>query len=203
DLLKIGDATLKTDKDITKLSPNCRDLNQSALERIKSYTNTAGLNPVLLHTELAVRMVDNKKTKLPELQAFRDYHVHAVLRNSGISFEKLEGSTGKEWFKIDLNTAIAAIRAVKNSNQNLSNTSVSNEHTPIVFRPEQLDAIKKTLKRFKKGNNMLWNAKMRFGKTLSALQVIKEAKFNKTIIITHRPVVDAGWYEDFTKIFYD
>ena len=25
--------------------------------------------------------------------------------------------------------------------------------------------------------------------------------FNKTIIITHRPVVDNGWYEDFTKIF--
>lgn len=49
---------------------------------------------------------------------------------------------------------------------------------------------------------MLWNAKMRFGKTLSALQVVKECGFDKTIIITHRPVVDAGWYEDFGKIFY-
>lgn len=50
---------------------------------------------------------------------------------------------------------------------------------------------------------MLWNAKMRFGKTLSALQVIKQCEFKKTIILTHRPVVDEGWYEDFTKIFYD
>ncbi|MDZ4905793.1 hypothetical protein [Clostridium perfringens] len=24
----------------------------------------------------------------------------------------------------------------------------------------------------------------------------------ETIIITHRPVVDEGWYEEFTKIFY-
>lgn len=48
---------------------------------------------------------------------------------------------------------------------------------------------------------MLWNAKMRFGKTVSALEVIRQCKFNKTIIITHRPVVDKGWEEDFNKIF--
>ena len=28
-------------------------------------------------------------------------------------------------------------------------------------------------------------------------------KFKKTIILTHRPVVNEGWYEDFTKIFYN
>lgn len=50
---------------------------------------------------------------------------------------------------------------------------------------------------------MLWNAKMRFGKTLSALQVAKEMQFSRTLILTHRPVVDAGWFEDFDKIFYD
>lgn len=50
---------------------------------------------------------------------------------------------------------------------------------------------------------MLWNAKMRFGKTLSALQVAKQMGFKKTIIFTHRPVVSDGWYEDFQKIFYD
>lgn len=50
---------------------------------------------------------------------------------------------------------------------------------------------------------MLWNAKMRFGKTLSALQVVKDMEFQRTLILTHRPVVDAGWFEDFGKIFYD
>ena len=50
---------------------------------------------------------------------------------------------------------------------------------------------------------MLWFAKMRFGKTLSALQVVKEMDFSRTLILTHRPVVDAGWFEDFGKIFYD
>lgn len=49
---------------------------------------------------------------------------------------------------------------------------------------------------------MLWNAKMRFGKTLSALELVRRIEFSRTIIITHRPVVDVGWYEDFQKIFY-
>lgn len=46
---------------------------------------------------------------------------------------------------------------------------------------------------------MLWNAKMRFGKTLSALEVVRLMKFKRTIIMTHRPVVDDGWYDDFGK----
>lgn len=43
---------------------------------------------------------------------------------------------------------------------------------------------------------------MRYGKTFVSLEIVKQCKFKKTIILTHRPVVDAGWYEDFTKIFY-
>ena len=50
---------------------------------------------------------------------------------------------------------------------------------------------------------MLWNAKMRMGKTLTSLEVVKRIKFHRTIIVTHRPVVDEGWFEDFGKIFYE
>lgn len=49
---------------------------------------------------------------------------------------------------------------------------------------------------------MLWNDKMRFGKTLSALEVVRKMGFAKTMIVTHRPVVNHGWYEDFEKVFY-
>lgn len=199
-LVKIGDATLNTDLSIDKLFPNCRELNQAALKRIKSYTNTAGITPNLLYTELAVKeMRDEKGIKL---LAFRDHDVHRVLENSGIHKVKLDGSTGREWYRIDKDIAIEAIQAVKKSFENLSNVKLSG-HTPIIFRPEQKEAINMTVKQFKRGNRMLWNAKMRFGKTLSALEVIKRCEFKKTIILTHRPVVNDGWYEDFTKIFYD
>ena len=201
-LLKIGDTTLKTDKLIDKLSPNSKELNQAALKRIKEYTNTVAVNIELLHTELAIKQVRDKTGSI-SVKAFRDYDVHRVLENSGIKNELLEGSTAREWYRIDLETAINAIEAVKNGYNNLSNIHCENDFRPIIFRPEQKEAIEKTIQRFKNGNKMLWNAKMRFGKTLSALQVAKEMKFKRTIIITHRPVVDDGWYDDFTKIFND
>lgn len=199
-LLKIGDTTIETDKSIDNLPPNSRTLNQAAIKRIKEYTNTAGISFNLLHTELAVRTIKDKNG-FPSIKAFRDYHVHRALENSGIPKKKFKNSTSQEWFNIDINTAKKAIEAVKKGQYNLSGFANEETYTPIIFRPEQDDAINRTLKQFKTGNRMLWNAKMRFGKTLSALEVVRKSEFKKTIIITHRPVVDNGWYEDFKKIF--
>ncbi|WP_024859065.1 Eco57I restriction-modification methylase domain-containing protein [Ruminococcus albus] len=196
DILKIGEATIKTDDSIDRLPPNCRQLNQAAKKRIDSYTNTAGVQYELLHTELAIR-IENGSLKI-----FRDYDVHNVLTNSGIEKAIVKDTKAKEWFKVDLDTAIRAIEAVKQFRPTLNPSETGITFTPIVFRPEQLEAIKATIAEFKTGNRMLWNAKMRFGKTLSALEVIRKMKFGKTIIITHRPVVDSGWYEDYKKIFY-
>ena len=198
-LLKIGDATLKCDETIDKLPPNCRALNMAAKKRIDQYTNTAAISYELLHTELAVR-TDIKKGIVV---AFRDHDVHRVLANSHISKQNIKGSSSKEWFKIDLETAKRAIEAVKKSQTSLHPSEAGETFTPIIFRPEQEMAIRATLNEFKSGDRMLWNAKMRFGKTLSALEVVRKSGFEKTIIITHRPVVDSGWYEDFRKIFYN
>ena len=199
--VKIGDATIETKTAIDSLSPNCRELNQASLRRIKSYTNTAGLTPRLLHTEIAIKSVYDEDGSI-KIKAFRDYDVHRVLKNSKIKNKKIGETTGKEWFKIDVETAKKAIDAVKKNYSNLSNSKIS-EFEPIIFRPEQDEAISKTVKQFKKADRMLWNAKMRFGKTVCALEVVKKMKFDRTIIITHRPVVNDGWYEDFTKIFYN
>ena len=199
-LLKIGDTTLQTDKAIDSLPPNCHELNQAAIKRIKSYTNTVGITFKLLHTELAVHTIKDREDNWV-VRAFRDYDVHKVLLNSGINKKKINSCTSREWFEVDLQTVLKAINAVKKNQPNLGNIK-RDDFVPIVFRPEQEEAIKRTVKQFKNNNRMLWNAKMRFGKTLSALQVVKECKFDRTIIITHRPVVNAGWYEDFGKIFY-
>lgn len=81
-------------------------------------------------------------------------------------------------------------------------------HGAIKFRPEQEKAIHDTVEYFQKefkdpnkGKHYLWNAKMRFGKTLSGLEVAKRCGHRSTLIITHRPVVDKGWHDDFAKIF--
>ena len=120
---------------------------------------------------------------------FRDYDVHRVLKASHIENVVLPGTSGKEWYKVEKETLIQAISAVKDGRATLKAGEAVN-FTPIVFRPEQRDAIDQTVARLKKGTRFLWNANMRFGKSVSALQVIRELGYKKTIIITHRPVVD-------------
>ncbi|HIV15294.1 MAG TPA: Eco57I restriction-modification methylase domain-containing protein [Candidatus Avisuccinivibrio pullicola] len=206
-LLKIGETTIRPETSIDSLSPNSEELKDAALKRIRQYTSTAGIAVELLYTELATRTVKNEKGQIV-IEAFHDHDVHRVLLNSNIERKKPHGvgdKGGIEWFEVDLDTVIRAIEAVKKSQTNLSGIALPKDQkpVPIVFRPEQQEAIDKTFKHFKTGDRMLWNAKMRFGKTLTALQLIKKSGFKKTIIVTHRPVVDDGWYKDFNKIFTD
>ena len=196
DCVKIGEATFE-DGNIT-LPPNSSALNKAAKARIDQYTKTAGIEYELLHTEIAIFVRDGK------LAAINDKEVHDALLRSGIKRKEFQHVTGaNEWFVCDLETAKKAISAVKEGRKALQGHEITEGQSPIQFRPEQSEAIDKTLKQFKKGNQMLWNAKMRFGKTLSALEVVKrQGNFHRVLILTHRPVVDAGWFEDFGKIFY-
>jgi superfamily II DNA or RNA helicase len=195
--LKIGEATADN-SDIWGLEPNSKVLNEAAKKRINQYTQTAGISYDLLYTEVTIF------TEKGILKSFSDAEVHQVLIRSGIKRKVFDTKNkANEWFETDLETVKNAIKAVKEGRQSLKQIEKSVEKNPVIFRPEQKEAIEKTQKQFKKSNDMLWNAKMRFGKTLSALQVVKDLDFDRTLILTHRPVVDAGWFEDFGKIFYD
>ena len=197
DCLKVGETTLEEDDGNFPL-PNSEVLNKAACDRIDQYTKTAGIAYTLLHTEMTVFF------KGGTISSFNDKQVHSVLERSGVkkkTFDTVKGAN--EWFCCDLETIKKAIHAVKNGQNSLNASEISHTQTPIIFRPEQQAAIDKTKKQFKKGSQMLWNAKMRFGKTLCALRVARDLDMRRTIILTHRPVVDEGWFEDFGKIFYD
>jgi len=193
DCVKIGETTFSEEGSIP--AANSTLLNEAAHKRIRQYTQTAGIHYQLLHTELTAYFKDGK------IHTFNDKEVHSVLDRSGIKRKEFKGAT--EWYCCDLETAKKAIAAVKQGRQSLNTTEISTGKNPIIFRPEQAEAIEKTKDRYKRGHQMLWNAKMRFGKTLCALQVAKDLAMKRTLIVTHRPVVDAGWFEDFGKIFYD
>ncbi len=197
DCLKIGETTLDDDNG-EEITANCELLQQAAHRRIRQYTKTAGIAYQLLYTD------DTVYRRSGMIMSFNDKQVHKVLERSGIKRKEFEGVSGAdEWYCCDLETVKKAISAVKKGETSLHPSDISQGQSPVIFRPEQQEAINKTRKQFKKGNQMLWNAKMRFGKTLSALQVVKEEEFARTLILTHRPVVDEGWYDDFKKIFYD
>ena len=91
----------------------------------------------------------------------------------------------------------------------------SDADSMIVLRPEQRDAIDRAKGKFCKrsgkkpdyqwtviddGRQFLWNAKMRFGKTLCALQLAREMGVKRTLIVTHRPVVNDSWKTDFKRV---
>ena len=197
DCLKIGETTLDDDNG-DELYPNCELYQRAAHNRIRQYTATAGIAYQLLYTTTASFSHNGL------IMSLNDKQIHRVLERSGIKRKEFVGVKGAdEWYCCDLETIKKAISAAKRMENSLKPSDISQSQSPIIFRPEQQEAITKTRKRFKKSNQMLWNAKMRFGKTLSALQVVKEEEFVRTLILTHRPVVDKGWFEDFSKIFYD
>lgn len=194
--VKIGEATLDEATNLT-LAPNCKELNAAAKKRIDQYTKTAGIDYKLRHTELTVSIRGGV------ISTFNDKEIHNVLLRSGVRRHDFTSrNQGREWFECSVETAVKAIEAVKAGRSAIDSSEIVPVTEEISFRPEQTAAIEKTVRKFTSGGKiMLWNAKMRFGKTLSALQVVKECRFHRTIIITHRPVVDKGWFEDFAKIF--
>ncbi len=196
-MVKVGETTLDSAADPKTLLPNCKELNKAARDRIKGSLGTASVQYDLKHTELALR------EQKGQLESFSDKTVHRVLLNSGIKRGKPNGETGFEWFKTTVDVAKNAIQAVKEGRQTLTGKDFKEARVAIDFREEQKDAIKQTIKAFKSHNEMLWYAKMRFGKTLTALEVVRQLQYRRVIIATHRPVVNDGWGTDFKKIFFE
>lgn len=189
---KIGEGSIASDDIEADLTPNSEFLRKIAPKRIKQYMTTAGLHFELGWVELAYK----KSTKT----WFHDHDVHEVLKRSGIKHPK--ELAGNEWFKTDLETAKEAIKAVKNGRSFISDVPAEYiaDKSDIILRPEQNAAVEQTQKTFKKKDRMLWNAKMRFGKTLTSLELIKQEGFQRVLIMTHRPVVRDSWFEDYKKM---
>ncbi|WP_329887574.1 DEAD/DEAH box helicase [Pseudoramibacter faecis] len=184
---KIGEASVPEGDFEANWEPGSDYLLGVAQRRINQYMTTAGVPGVAQWSELAYRKQDKSW--------FRDHDVHRVLDRSGIRHQP--GLTGNEWYHMDLATAKRAIAAVKAGQAAIDQPAKA---AAIALRPEQRAAIDQTKKVFKKTDKMLWNAKMRFGKTITALQLIKEARYPHVLIMTHRPVVDDGWFDDFKKL---
>ena len=217
-LLKIGMTSFQSESSYLQLPPNCDELNKFAHKRIKEQTRTGLSQYTLHHTELArkqVRLADGTI----ESTSFTDHDVHIVLDNSGYSVRKFHDTNqDSEWYQISLAPAITAIRAVKEGRDVLTpaekgeavQTSLFAPEEPqakakpkITLREEQQECIDKTKKVFQYGDRMLWDCKMRFGKTITAYSLVKQMGFQKVLVVTHRPAVVDGWRSDFDLIFPD
>ena len=188
-LLKVGEVFV--DNEVAD-NPSKQVLSKAVREELDKRSYMKG---VTYHVEYVECTTYNQNTK-----CYKADDVYRTLTKMGIpsvSLNKLKGVDVDIWFAVSLFEIQEAIKKIKNGQ--------GAGYGAIKFRPEQDKAIQETVAHFKKTNGkaFLWNAKMRFGKTLSGLEVAKEMDYKSTLIITHRPVVDKGWHEDFDKIFGD
>ena len=204
-LVKIGKTSFSSRQSIAQLKPNCSELKQKADQRIQQQTRTALIDYKLLHTELAVKTITMQDGS-NQIQGFDDHDVHNVLFNSNFRSKKfLESGKQSEWFEVDLDIAKQAIKFVKEGKNSLLDSSkiLKTDPCEIILRDEQKNNVEKTIEVFKTRNEMLWNCKMRYGKTVTAYELIKRQGYKKVIVITHRPAVEDSWYSDHRKMFVE
>ncbi len=181
-----------------------KEIDAAAQKRIDQQTKTSDTRYVLEGAYISITKNN---------QYFSDHTVHDILKRSG--YERKSVNTKNEhseWFEISPALAKEAVKAAIDGKKALSSEQKNKEKevNPIELRPSQEDAINRTLKAISSGRkSYLWNAKMRFGKTIAAMEVAKESnllnpkEFKKVLIFTHRPNVSIDWYKDFEKVFYE
>lgn len=188
-LLKVGEVFV--DNDVAD-NPNKQVLFKAVRDVLDKRSYMQGVTYHIEHVECTTYAQETKCYKADDV-----YRTLAAMNVPQQSLNRYKGDDADIWFACNIDKVHEAIKKIKNGQ--------GAGFGAIKFRPEQDKAITETVSHFSKQNGkaFLWNAKMRFGKTLSGLEVAKQMDYKSTLIITHRPVVDKGWHEDFHKIFGD
>lgn len=158
--------------------------DQTAEARIKQQTHTAGIRPKLVWTCPAY---------YDDGSAFTDHEVHAYLTKAGI-----ERRPGTEWF----HTTAANIRDAYMPDfiHRKLDAVAGDETIDYSLRREQDEAVKKIGNWFENGGDeFLLNAKPRYGKTLTAYDLIIRNGYKKVLIVTNRPSIANSWAGDYNK----
>ena len=145
-------------------------------------------------------MVLEESAMLPSGSNFTDKDVHKILKQMNIP------NPAGEWFECDVKdvqSAIVQLRAGKSfSRERIKDFKMRNEQKVAVNRTER--HFHSFSSQEGKVPKMLWNAKMRFGKTFAAYQLAKKMKLKKILVLTWKPVVQNAWQEDLeTHVDFD
>ncbi len=128
-------------------------------------------------------------------ERFTDKDFHAYLRKSGV---EQEAGKKNEWFHITGEESKIKFYDFRTNHGVLQSLSTI---IPYKLRQEQENAVKQTIAYRNKHPNgeFLWNAKPRFGKTLSVYDFCKKSGAKTVLIVTNRPAIANSWYEDYMK----
>ncbi|MBM4519902.1 DEAD/DEAH box helicase family protein [Rhodococcus hoagii] len=129
---------------------------------------------------------------------FTDKDFHAYLRQHGVERETTPKRT--EWHHF----AVAPRKSIDYFNdfagQDFPGLPSSGGEDDYTLRPEQQAAVDQAVAAFKSDNNeVLWNAKPRFGKTLTTYELMRTLDVCRVLIVTNRPAIANSWFDDFTR----
>lgn len=163
---------------------------QDVRERIKQQTHTAD---VQWHLEWS-----GNATWEHRAGTFHDTDFHAYLEKQGV-----EREPKKEWFKISGEESHQQFYRFRDTDGVLDAPGTAS----YTLRAEQQRAVEQTGAFARahwdeggaRGGEFLWNAKPRFGKTLTAYDLCRSIGAQKVLIVTNRPAIANSWYDDYVK----
>ncbi|WP_448811068.1 DEAD/DEAH box helicase [Agromyces bauzanensis] len=128
---------------------------------------------------------------------FTDKDLHAYLKQQGVERETQPKRT--EWHHFAPAPKASLQYFLEFASQNISGLQ-SFEKDDYVLRPEQKQAVDQAVAAFNDGKDeVLWNAKPRFGKTLTTYDLMRTLDVEKVLIVTNRPAIANSWFDDFTR----
>lgn len=126
-------------------------------------------------------------------ETFHDTDFHGYLRKLDIV-----SKPGTEWFEIEPSPAHQRFYEFRENHGIVGDTLAPVEYR---LRDEQERASEKTVDyaHLHERGEFLWNAKPRFGKTLTSYDFCKRIGAQKVLIVTNRPAIANSWYDDYVK----
>lgn len=125
---------------------------------------------------------------------FTDKDFHSYLRKQNI---EQEAGKNNEWFHITgPESKLKFYEFRENRGITLDDVVI-----PYTLRAEQQHAVDMTVKyaQTHPHGEFLWNAKPRFGKTLSTYDLVQKLGAKTVLIVTNRPAIANSWFDDYRK----
>ena len=165
----------------------------SVTKRIEQQTKTADVR-FNIEWQQEARYTDGSG------EYFTDHNFHDYLER----FEDIKREPNTEWFNVDGPTSQQLLW--KFAARSYAHAQTKNKLT-YILRREQQQAVDATYAYYQKclqsgereKAEFLWNAKPRFGKTLTSYDFMRKMDARMVLIVTNRPAIANSWFDDFEK----
>ncbi|MBS5217955.1 MAG: hypothetical protein KHY61_07720, partial [Sutterella wadsworthensis] len=143
-------------------------------------------------------LVKTSRPALPQIYAYTTPEIarHDGWTKIGYTEQNVRDKPGTEWFEIEPDPAHVRFYEFRENHGVVEDAPATIEYR---LRNEQERASEETASyaRSHEGGEFLWNAKPRFGKTLTSYDFCKRVGAQKVLIVTNRPAIANSWYDDY------